>query len=352
MDQPFTYKLLQWNANTNKREMPWKGEKDPYKIWLSEIILQQTRVEQGLSYFHRFIDAFPTINDMALAKDEEIFKLWEGLGYYTRARNLLATARYIAFERKGVFPDSYEEILKLKGVGPYTASAIASFAFGLPFAVLDGNVYRVISRYFGINTPTDSPEGKRLFAKLASALLHFEDPASYNQAIMDFGATICKPAQPRCDICPQQPDCQAFLNNMVGELPVKAKSIVRKTRYFYYFILNWKGNYYIRQRMNSDIWKHLHEWVLAETPEALEEDQSVLSHQLEKMVGPVQGTITAISRQVTQQLTHQTIIGRFIRVDLEHPLDPDSGYQLLSKEALGKIAFPRFITRHLEFHPL
>lgn len=332
--------------------MPWKGEKDPYKIWLSEIILQQTRVEQGLSYFQRFIDIFPTITDMALAKDEEIFKLWEGLGYYTRARNLIATARYIAFERKGIFPDSYEEILKLKGVGPYTASAIASFAFGLPFAVLDGNVFRVISRYFGINTPTDSPEGKKLYAKLAAALLHFEDPGTYNQAIMDFGATICKPAQPRCDICPQQPDCQAFLNNMVGELPVKAKSINRKTRYFYYFILHWKGKYYIRQRMDSDIWKHLHEWVLAETQDALEEDKSVLSHQLEKMVGHFQGNITGISRQITQQLTHQTIIGRFIRVDLKQPLETDSGYQLFSKDALDKIAFPRFITRHLESYPL
>ena len=332
--------------------MPWKGEKDPYKIWLSEIILQQTRVEQGLSYFHRFIDTFPTITDMALAKDEEIFKLWEGLGYYTRARNLIATARYIAFERKGIFPDSYEEILKLKGVGPYTASAIASFAFGLPFAVLDGNVFRVISRYFGISTPTDGPEGKKLYAKLASALLHFEDPGTYNQAIMDFGATICKPTQPRCDICPQQPDCQAFLNKMVGELPIRAKSISRKTRYFYYFILHWKGHYYIRQRIDSDIWKHLHEWVLVETPEALEEDKSVLNHQLEKMVGRVKGNITGISRQITQQLTHQSIIGRFIRVDLECPLETDSGYQLFSKDALDKIAFPRFITRHMESDPL
>ena len=199
--QKFSRILQKWNREKNTRQMPWKGEKDPYKIWLSEIILQQTRVEQGLNYYNNFIKTFPDVHKLAKAPEEKIFKLWEGLGYYTRCRNLIASARYISKELKGKFPDTYEEIKALKGVGPYTAAAISSFAFNLPHAVVDGNVFRVLARIFGISTPIDSTEGKKKFTELANKLLDKKQPGFYNQAIMDFGAVICKPAPCLQSLC-------------------------------------------------------------------------------------------------------------------------------------------------------
>lgn len=218
----FAQALLQWHRHHNVRAMPWKGEKDPYRIWLSEIMLQQTRVEQGLPYYEKFIAAFPTIRHLAAAPDQQVFKLWEGLGYYSRCRNLLATARYIAHERDGAFPATYNEILALKGVGGYTAAAIASFAYNLPHAVLDGNVYRVLARIHGMDTPTDSAEGKKLFSELAQQQLPKEEPAAYNQAIMDFGATVCKP-MPECRACFFASHCRAFEEGKQLQLPVKKK---------------------------------------------------------------------------------------------------------------------------------
>ena len=196
--------------------MPWKGEKDPYRIWLSEIILQQTRVEQGLSYYNNFIRTFPDIHKLAKAQDTTIFKLWEGLGYYTRCRNLIATARYISKELKGKFPSSYEDILALKGIGPYTAAAISSFAFNLPHAVVDGNVFRVLARIFGIDIPVDSAAGKNFFTILANELLDAKQPGLFNQAIMDFGAVQCKPAAPLCTTCVFKKTCAAFLQNKIN----------------------------------------------------------------------------------------------------------------------------------------
>jgi A/G-specific adenine glycosylase len=201
MAKQFTDLLLAWDKDQNDRVMPWKGEKNPYKIWLSEIILQQTRVEQGWAYYEKFIHHFPTIFDLAKAKEEKVFKLWEGLGYYNRCRNLLYTAKWIVQHFKGVFPSTYEDLIALKGIGPYTASAIASFAFNLPHAVVDGNVYRVLARFYGIETPTDSKEGLLQFNELAHHNLSKKYPGQYNQAIMDFGATICKPALPNCNDC-------------------------------------------------------------------------------------------------------------------------------------------------------
>ena len=223
IQHPFTQILLNWHENENDRTMPWKGEKNPYKIWLSEIILQQTRVDQGMNYYLEFINKYPTVTDLALANDDDVFKLWEGLGYYSRCKNMLISARQIVNEYNGVFPADYDSILKLKGVGPYTAAAIASFAYDLPHAVLDGNVFRVLARYFGISTPIDGSEGKVYFAQLAKQLLHEGASASYNQAIMDFGATICTPKLPLCSVCVFNQQCEAFFNKKVQELPVKAK---------------------------------------------------------------------------------------------------------------------------------
>ncbi len=352
MQKDFTGRLLHWNETENTRKMPWKGEKDPYKIWLSEIILQQTRVEQGLAYYERFIAAFPSIRDLALAPDEQVFKLWEGLGYYSRCRNLLTTARYIAFERNSRFPDSYEEILALKGVGPYTAAAIASFAYDHPFAVLDGNVFRVISRFFGISTPIDSTEGKNMYAQLANSMLDFARPGVYNQAIMDFGAVICKPKLPRCDSCVQRFDCQAFRHKWVDILPVKSKSLVRKTRFLNFFILSYKGGFYVRQRTGNDIWKDLFEWVLYESDAALAASDKSMETMLAKLFPGWKGRIMKVSSPQKQQLTHQQIEGIFTRVQLDFPLPPDTGYQLLPAETLRQLAFPRFITKYLEKNPL
>ncbi len=227
-----------WHRNQNRRSMPWKGEPDPYRIWLSEIILQQTRVEQGTAYYEKFILGFPTIRELALAPEKEVFKYWEGLGYYSRCRNLIATAKKIIEEYNGRFPSSYSEILALPGVGPYTAAAIASFAFSLPFAVVDGNVERVLSRYFGISTPTQSAAGKKLYNAIASDLLDKDHPALYNQAIMDFGATVCKPRNPLCDQCVHSENCQAFQHRWVNKLPIK-KSVAppRKKRWYYIILL-------------------------------------------------------------------------------------------------------------------
>src|SRR6201995_4110576 len=259
----FTNILLKWHRGENNRKMPWKGEKNPYKIWLSEVILQQTRVDQGWAYYEKFLDAFPTVHDLAHAPEQKVFKLWEGLGYYNRCRNLIATAKKIDAEYNGEFPNTYEEILALKGIGPYTAAAIASFAFRLPHAVVDGNVTRVLSRYFGDSTPIDSTAGKKLFSNLADALLDREQADLYNQAIMDFGATVCLPRNPLCVDCVQRDGCQAMQKGLTTQLPVKEKSIRKKQRWFYYFIVETADDkIYIRQRTGKDIWEGLYEFVL------------------------------------------------------------------------------------------
>ncbi|HMI61163.1 MAG TPA: A/G-specific adenine glycosylase, partial [Puia sp.] len=300
--------------------MPWKGEKDPYKIWLSEIILQQTRVEQGWAYYERFLVAFPTVHDLAVAPEQKIFKLWEGLGYYSRCRNLIATAKRIDGEYNGKFPARYEEILSLKGIGPYTAAAIASFAFDLPYAVVDGNVFRVLARYFGISTPIDTTAGKKLYTELADSLLDKGRAGSYNQAIMDFGAVVCKPKQPLCSTCLQAKDCQAWQKGLVDRLPVKEKSIRKKNRWLYYFLVETPDDkVYIRQRKGRDIWEDLYEFVLWETEEPIYFDDINIpgSDLARQLFGAQPLTVRYISRVYRQELSHQTIQGQFITIRAE-----------------------------------
>lgn len=342
----FQQHLLRWNTEQNRRSMPWKGEKDPYKIWLSEIILQQTRVEQGLAYYNRFVQQYPTIQQLAAAPEQAVFKLWEGLGYYSRCKNLLATARYISAEFKGVFPNTYEGIVALKGVGPYTAAAIASFAFGLPYAVVDGNVYRVLARFFCIDTPIDSTTGKKYFGSLAQELLAKASPAAYNQALMDFGATVCKPAQPLCTNCPLRRNCTALVTGTVTNLPVKEKSIVKKNRWFYYLVIEYKGHCYVRQRPAKDIWENLYEFVLTETDGAQDPLELLLQPAVQQWIGKSDYTVQAISANYRQQLTHQTILGQFIRIHItKKPKLP--GYEAVPVANLALLAFPKFITSYL-----
>jgi A/G-specific adenine glycosylase len=342
----FTKNLLLWNSRDNYRTMPWKGEKDPYKIWLSEIILQQTRVEQGLAYYIGFIKAFPTVHKLAKAPQQTVFKLWEGLGYYTRCKNLIASAVHISKELKGKFPEAYEDIIKLKGVGPYTAAAIASFAFNQPHAVVDGNVYRVLSRFFGIATPIDSTEGKKEFTLLAQQLLDKKQPGIYNQALMDFGATICKPAQPACISCPLEQKCLAFSGNLINELPVKSKKIVKKNRWLYYLLINFENKVYLRRRGAGDIWENLYEFVLVENDGPLTEAQLLKNHVFTSAFGHLVYTINHISSLYKQQLTHQTIQGRFISISVLLPPHLP-GYQPVTQKKLLKLAFPKFITYYL-----
>lgn len=352
MTPDFTRNLLEWNATRNNRAMPWKGERDPYRIWLSEIILQQTRVEQGWAYYEKFVSRFPTVHDLANAEPQEVYKLWEGLGYYTRCKNLHETARRIVASHNGIFPTSYDDILELKGVGPYTAAAIASFAFGLPHAVVDGNVQRIISRYFGINTPIDTTGGKKLYAELAQSLLDTEQPGLYNQAIMDFGATICKPQKPLCHECVQRQDCQAFLHGWVDELPVKEKTLVKRTRWFNYFIIQLNGQVYIQQRNGKDIWTNLFEFILHETDGALLESDTEVKTHVQQLVGHSGFNINAVSKPYRQQLTHQTIIGQFINLELSKPPGKPASPILVLKDKLSTFPFPKLINTYMENEPI
>ena len=325
-----------------------EGEKDPYKIWLSEIILQQTRVEQGLGYYQRFIEAFPTVEKLAAAPEKKVFKLWEGLGYYTRCKNLIASAAFISNEKKGKFPNDYESILSLKGVGPYTAAAIASFAFNLPHAVIDGNVFRVLARYFGITAPIDSSSGKKLYSLLAAALLDTQEPGLYNQAIMDLGAVICKPQQPLCTQCPQKKDCRAFKHQLIKTLPIKEKQLVKKTRWLYYFILQVKDTVLIRKRTGKDIWENLYEFVLYESDVLLEPGGKALKPIIKKLTGNQVVRVKNTSPVFRQQLTHQTIVGQFIELEATSRTPAAPGDEWVKRSLLGNYPFPKFITAYLQ----
>ena len=338
--------LMQWNKHQNARKMPWKGEKDPYKIWLSEIILQQTRVEQGLKYFEKFIFHFPTIHQLAAAKDEKIYKMWEGLGYYSRCRNLIETARFISKKLNGKFPETFESILELKGVGHYTASAIASFAYNQPCAVVDGNVFRVLSRVFGVKKPIDSVDGKRLFSRLAVELLDKKQPGIYNQALMDFGAVICKPF-PLCNICVFKDHCFAFNNDLVSQLPVKEKKIKIVTRYYNYLVIDYNKKIYISKRTGNDIWKSLHQFVLIETNNETPVKDVITKAEKAKILKKDSYTILSVSPIYIQQLSHQKIIGRFIKIASSKQLSLP-GFKLIPLKQLSLHAFPRLITAYFE----
>lgn len=328
--------------------MPWKGEKDPYKIWLSEVILQQTRVAQGWAYYTNFITKYPTIRHLAKAPDQEVFKLWEGLGYYNRCKNLLFTARQIVADRKAIFPEQYEEILALKGVGPYTAAAIASFAYNLPYAVVDGNVFRVLSRFFGIGEAIDSTKGKIRFTQLAEKVLSRKEAGIYNQAIMDFGATVCKPVAPSCSSCLLQPYCKAYAEGTVNRLPLKEKTLQRKNRWFYYFLFTCQGKLLVNQRLHPDIWQNLFEFYLLETEEQVKWDEKAVYQWLKDQIGIRKAEIRLISPLQQQALTHQQIKGQFIQVELETIPPFLEKYRWETKKDLQKLAFPRFITGYLE----
>jgi A/G-specific adenine glycosylase len=345
----FTQNLLLWHSG-HHRPLPWKGEKDPYLIWLSEIILQQTRVEQGLPYFEKFKTKYHSVKDLAAAPEDELMKMWEGLGYYSRARNMQAAAKHIAGELGGVFPSTYEGIRALKGVGDYTAAAIAAFAFGLPHAVVDGNVYRVLSRYFGIEEPVDTTAGKKRFAQLAQEVLDKTQAGRFNQAIMDFGAGHCTPAAPKCPACPLQPHCTAFHQNKVGALPVKSKRLERRQRFFNYLIIRQGQDVFIQKRTGKDIWQNLYEFPLIETA-ALVEGQAALEKNAawQAWFGGSQHRVVGASPPLKQELTHQQVIARFWEVTVGAEFRAgETNWMKESHKNLQKFAFPKVVVLYFQ----
>jgi len=308
--------LINW-YQTNKRDLPWRGTSEPYKIWISEIILQQTRVNQGMEYYSRFVERFPTVDELARANEDEVLKYWQGLGYYSRARNLHKAARLIQSDLVGIFPKNHNEVLKLSGVGDYTAAAICSIAYNQPYAVVDGNVYRVLSRIFGIKTPIDGSLGKKEFAGLAQKLLSKSDPANHNQAIMEFGALQCVPLTPDCEVCPLKSVCQAFEMNEISNLPVKINKTKTTNRYFNYLFIKFGNKTYLQKRTEKDLWQNLYEFPLLESEKLLEIGDLVKNDYFQKLFAGIENvTILKTTNPVKHILSHRVIIAQFITVSI------------------------------------
>jgi len=342
----FSQQLIQW-YQANKRDLPWRKTKNAYIIWLSEIILQQTRVNQGLSYFHKFLEHYPDIESFASAPEDEVLRHWQGLGYYSRARNMLKAAKIIMQEHKGIFPTEYRELIKLPGIGEYTASAISSFSENEAQAVVDGNVSRVLSRYFLIDEPINSSKGKKIFQQLAQEVLLQENPGIHNQAIMEFGALQCKPQSPNCTICPLQLSCIAYKNQLVGQLPIKLKASKSKNRYFNYFVIRQNDKILMQKRTGSDIWENLYELPLIESSISFKDEDIRYSKEFQQAFGS-SSQIIYNSLPVKHVLSHQNIFARFfelINVETGSIKNKDWNYVLikdLDKLAKSKLTLSFF----------
>ncbi|MDG1660457.1 MAG: A/G-specific adenine glycosylase [Winogradskyella sp.] len=339
----FSKNVINWYSD-NKRDLPWRHTVNPYFIWLSEIILQQTQVKQGLPYYKSFVKTFPTVYDLAKSDEQTVLKLWQGLGYYSRARNLHFTAKYIVNELGGNFPNSYSEIIKLKGIGDYTASAIASIAFGETTAVVDGNVYRVLSRFFGIETPINSTKGIKEFKALATELIDKREPATFNQAIMEFGAQQCKPKKPYCIICPLQSGCVAFLKNQTSGLPVKLKKIKIRHRYFNYLvIIDQHKNTIIEQRTEKGIWQNLYQFPLIESKESIDVYEFEKEISKHKLIKNLKFQINLFNeKDVIHKLSHQHLHTKFWIIETD-PITEKS----ISAENLKDYPVPALISEFI-----
>ena len=326
-NKPFTEGILRWYAE-NGRDLPWRRTRDPYAIWLSEIILQQTRIAQGTAYWQRFMETFPTVEDLAAASEDQVLRLWQGLGYYSRARNLHAAARQIVDQ--GGFPQTLEGIRTLKGVGDYTAAAIGSIAFGLPAAVVDGNVYRVLARHFGISTVVGTTAAKKEFTSLAQSLLPLEDPAAFNQGMMDFGALQCTPASPRCMDCPLAATCDALRTGRTELLPVKKEAAAVRERRITYVYIRCQGQTAIHRRGPGDIWQGLWEPYVCERPEDLD------------------GNLIPLASGVKHQLTHRTLLADFYLLETEKRPSLPGDYIWIPEAELDRYGKPRLFEHLLE----
>ena len=341
----FQDEIVNW-YQLHKRDLPWRHTQDAYVIWLSEIIMQQTRVEQGLPYFNRFLEAFPRLEDFASTTEAQVLRLWQGLGYYSRGRNMHHTAQQVLALYGGVFPVQYEELIKLKGIGDYTASAISSFSVGERRAVVDGNVFRVLARYYGIATPINSTEGKKEFSVLAQALIEGQNPMLYNQAIMEFGALQCKPKSPDCEVCPLQYDCQARQLNQQSVLPVKLKKMPPRKRYFNYLIMEQEEQILVKKRQPGDIWQHLYDFPLIETVGEAGFPGEELSDEIRKLCGD-QVVIRPLAAQ-KHVLTHQIIYVQFFALaNYIINFNQDAGVKWVGKTELDDLPQPKVITNFI-----
>lgn len=343
----FGVRILNW-YNINKRDLPWRNTKNPYYIWISEVILQQTRVEQGKQYYLKFIESFPNIKSLASASEDETLKLWQGLGYYSRARNLHRGAKQIIELHNEIFPNKYAELLKISGIGSYTAAAIASIAFNIAVAAIDGNVYRVLSRVFEIDVPIDSNTGKKTFENLANKLIDKKQPGNYNQALMELGAIICKPRNPFCKNCPLQNNCLAYKNGRINTLPVKSKKVLVRKRYFYYLIINYKEWIYVKQRTENDIWKKLYDFPLIESPKDLPTKLITQSTDWINIFGQNYATLNHVSELVNHQLTHQKIYARFIQLTIKNEKYLPANFIKINKRDIFGLAVPKIIENYLK----
>lgn len=337
----FSHKLLPW-YRAQHRPLPWRETRDPYRIWLSEVILQQTRVEQGLGYYLRFTERWPTVAELASADENEVLKGWQGLGYYSRARNLLAAARQVMEEHGGRFPDSHAGLLGLKGVGDYTASAIASISFHRPDAVVDGNVYRVLARVFGIDTPIDSTAGRNQFKALAMELLDPAHPGDHNQAVMELGATVCTPQSPDCPHCPLHEKCTALATGKITNLPVKQGRAKTRDRFFNYLCIRTPDGLYMRQRGAGDIWQGLYELPLVESGKPLAARGMALA--LGKALG-AGWTVGKGDARPPHVLSHQVIHAAFWKVLPPRKFIPPENWCAVPADKLAELAVPRLIER-------
>lgn len=343
MDDFLQY-IYKW-YDKNSRLLPWRKTTDPYKIWISEIILQQTRVNQGISYYLRFIERFPDVKDLAMAGEDEVLKLWQGLGYYSRARNLHTAAKQIEKKYGGKFPERYPEILALKGIGPYTAAAIASIAFGLPYPALDGNIYRVLARYFGISTPPDTGKGKKEFLKVATEIMPADNPGFHNQALMEFGALQCTPQSPDCPNCPLVSACYAANHKKVAQLPAKTKKTKQRNRYFYYYYIENENYTWLEKRSGNDIWKNLYQLPLVETEKSLSEEN--IAGLKPPFLNGCGLNVKAVSASRKHILSHQIIYARIIHLETDADCRLKGDYIKIPKKDITNFAVPRLIEKLL-----
>jgi len=340
--------LIKW-YEVNKRDLPWRNIDNPYKIWISEIILQQTRVNQGISYYLRFIERFPTVEQLAEANEDEVLKYWQGLGYYSRARNLHKAANQVISYHSGIFPTSHADILKLAGIGDYTAAAICSFAYNQPYAVVDGNVYRVLSRVFGIETPIDSTTGKKEFAQLAQGLLPQDEPGTHNQAIMEFGALQCLPSSPDCINCPLNALCKANELNLVSQLPIKSKKTKVTRRFFNYLFIENNNSTYLQKRTAKDVWQNLYEFPLIETDHLLDSAELIRNENFKSLLSGIQDIeIIKTTNPMKHVLSHRVIFVQFISIRISNENKALSQLSKVSINELDRFAVSRLMELFLE----
>jgi A/G-specific adenine glycosylase len=345
-------KLIEW-YKIHRRILPWRDINDPYRIWISEIILQQTRVIQGLDYYNRFIERFPDVHTLALSEEQEVLKYWQGLGYYSRARNLHTTARYIETDLNGIFPVDYTAILSLKGIGEYTAAAIASFAFNAPYPVVDGNVFRFLSRFFAVEEPIDTAKGKKWFMELAGQIMDHAQAGLFNQAIMEFGALQCIPASPDCSQCPFETRCSAYSSGRVNDFPVKRNKTKIQTRYLYYFHIRSGYHIYLKKRKEKGIWQNLYEFPLIESETPLEWADLINTEDFKSLFPSVEPIhFRLMLKNQKHILTHRILYANFFEIAMENTPDLYAKFIQIPSDAIDEYPIHRLMQIYLENYKL